>query len=91
MKIRSIIRLSFLFLLVMAGACTKLDENKYLYDTVNSDGFYQTDAELSSAVGAAYANLSGVASNNHYLTINEVTTVAFASTARSRKPSTRSC
>jgi hypothetical protein len=74
MKIRSIIRLSFLILLVMAGACTKLDENKYLYDTVNSDGFYQTDAELSSAVGAAYANLSGVASNNHYLTINEVMT-----------------
>ncbi|HEY4112353.1 RagB/SusD family nutrient uptake outer membrane protein [Puia sp.] len=74
MKMRSIIRLSFLILLVMAGACTKLDETKYLYDTVNSEGFYQTDAELSSAVGAAYANLSGIASNNHYLTINEVTT-----------------
>jgi len=74
MKIRSIIRLSVLFLLLMAGACTKLDETKYLYDKVNSTGFYQTDAELSSAVGAAYANLSGIASNNHYLTINEVTT-----------------
>lgn len=74
MKIRSIIRLSVLVLLVSVGACTKLDETKYLYDTVNSDGFYQTDAELSSAVGAAYSNLTGVASNNHYLTINEVTT-----------------
>jgi len=74
MKISSIIRFSFLFLLLLAGACTKLDETKYLYDTVNSTGFYQTDAELSSAVGAAYANLSGIASNNHYLTINEVTT-----------------
>jgi starch-binding outer membrane protein, SusD/RagB family len=74
MKIQSIIRLSVLLLLGMVGACTKLDETKYLYDTVNSSGFYQTDAELSSAVGAAYANLSGIASNNHYLTINEVTT-----------------
>jgi len=73
MKIRFIIRLSVLVLLVTVGSCTKLDETKYLYDTVNSDGFYQTDAELSSAVGAAYANLSGVASNNHYLTIGEVT------------------
>jgi len=58
----------------MTSACTKLDETKYLYDTVNGTDFYNTDAELSSAVGAAYANLSGVASNNHYLTINEVTT-----------------
>ncbi|HLZ89248.1 MAG TPA: hypothetical protein VKQ52_18455, partial [Puia sp.] len=67
MKISLIIRLSVLVMLITVGSCTKLDETKYLYDTVNADGFYQTDAELSSAVGAAYANLTSVAGNNHYL------------------------
>ncbi|HWK03674.1 MAG TPA: RagB/SusD family nutrient uptake outer membrane protein [Puia sp.] len=74
MKIQSIYKVSISLLLISGLSCTKLDETKYLYDTVNSTGFYQTDAELSSAVGAAYANLTGVASNNHYLTINEATT-----------------
>src|SRR5258708_1962788 len=70
----SIRKLTFLLLLATIGACTTLDETKYLYDTVNSDGFYQTDAELSSAVGAAYSNLAAIGSNNHYLTINEAMT-----------------
>ena len=55
-------------------SCTKLDEDKYLFDKVTGDQFGKTDLEISSAVGAAYSNLSGVASNNHYLTMNEVTT-----------------
>jgi hypothetical protein len=74
MKIKLITKISGILLLFYGISCTKLDENNYLFDTVNSNGFYQTDAELSSAVGAAYANLSGIASNNHLLTINEVTT-----------------
>ncbi|WP_431213510.1 RagB/SusD family nutrient uptake outer membrane protein [Puia sp. P3] len=74
MKYNIIIRTSVLASLVFIGSCTKLDETKYLYDTVNSDGFYQTDAELSSAVGAAYSNLSGIASNNHFIPINEAMT-----------------
>src|SRR5258708_20020860 len=68
------IKIGVLLLLTIIGSCTTLDETKYLYDTVNSDGFYQTDAELSSAVGAAYSNLSAIGSNNHYLTINEAMT-----------------
>src|SRR5450432_267940 len=72
MKMNIIYRISILLLLFSWISCTKLDEN--LYDTVNANNFYKTDAELSSAVGAAYSNLTGVASNNHYLTINEVTT-----------------
>jgi hypothetical protein len=72
MRQNTIPRLTVLLLLAVFGSCTKLDETKYLYDTVNGDNFYNTDAELSSAVGAAYANLSGIASNNHLIPINEV-------------------
>ena len=49
-------KIGVLLMLTIIGSCTKLDETKYLYDTVNSDGFYQTDAELSSAVGAFFGS-----------------------------------
>src|SRR5450432_1546599 len=74
MKIKLVIRISMVVLLLTVISCTKLNENKYLFDTVNSNGFYQTPAELSSAVGAAYANLTGIASNSNFIPINEVTT-----------------
>ena len=66
MKIKSVIRISMVVLLLTVISCTKLNENDYLFDTVNSNNFYQTDAELSSAVGAAYSNLAKMASNGHF-------------------------
>ena len=48
-------KFSFLVCLLVIGSCTKLDERELLFDTVTSDNFYQTDAELASAVGAAYS------------------------------------
>lgn len=74
MKSRFFKKILIAGLLVSGLSCTKLDEGKYLYDKVTGDQFGKTDLEVQSAVGAAYANLSGIASNNHYLTINEVTT-----------------
>lgn len=74
MKFNLITKISVMMLLIIGTSCTKLDENKYLFDTVNSNGFYETPAELSSAVGAAYANLTGIASNTNFIPINEVTT-----------------
>ncbi|MEO6722861.1 MAG: RagB/SusD family nutrient uptake outer membrane protein [Ferruginibacter sp.] len=61
-------------LLVSGFSCTKLDEAPYLFDRVTADQFGGTDLELSSAVGVAYSNLSGVGGNNHYIPLNEVTT-----------------
>ncbi len=55
------------------AACTKLDEEELLYDTVIADNFYKTDAELASAVGAAYGNLYGIGGNNHVFPLGEVT------------------
>ena len=46
-------------------ACTDLDEKKLLYDTVITDNFYKTDAEVASAVRAAYQPLYGFGGNNH--------------------------
>lgn len=60
--------------LLSALSCTKLNESDYLFDKVTGDQFGKTDLELSSAVGAAYSNLSGVGGNNHYIPLNEVTT-----------------
>jgi len=74
MKSKSFINILFTVLLIAGLSCTKLDEDQYLYDRVTGDQFGQTELEISSAVGAAYSNLRGVASNNHYLTMNEVTT-----------------
>lgn len=61
-------------LLVSGVSCTKLDEAPYLFDKVTGDQFGKTDLEVSSAVGAAYSNLSGIGGNNHYIPLNEVTT-----------------
>ena len=52
----------------------KLNEKDLLYDTVISDNFYKTDAELASAVGAAYSPLFGFGGNGHMIPLNEVTT-----------------
>lgn len=59
--------------LLVIGSCTKLDEQDLLFDTVTSDNFYQTDAELASAVGAAYSPLFGIGGNNHVFPLAEVT------------------
>ena len=74
MKIKLVIKTSMVVLLLTVISCTKLNENDYLFDTVNSDNFYQTDAELSSAVGAAYSNLAKMASNGTFIPSEEVTT-----------------
>ncbi len=74
MKPVTIIKTSVLALLLVVGSCTKLDEKSLLYDTVISDNFYKTDAELASAVGAAYSPLFGFGGNNHMIPLNEVTT-----------------
>ena len=73
MKLITITRFS-LIALVLVTSCTKLDEKKLLYDTVISENFYKTDAELASAVGAAYSPLFGFGGNNHMIPLNEVTT-----------------
>ncbi|MEO6315915.1 MAG: RagB/SusD family nutrient uptake outer membrane protein [Chitinophagaceae bacterium] len=71
----SVLKLFIIAGLLLAGvSCTKLDESGYIYDRVTGAQFGKTDLEISSSVGAAYSNLSGMASNNHYLTMNEVTT-----------------
>jgi starch-binding outer membrane protein, SusD/RagB family len=64
----------FLIALTFFASCTKLDEKELLYDTVIQDNFLQTDAELASAVAAAYAPLYGFGGNNHQIPLNEVTT-----------------
>ena len=61
-------------LLLFGLSCTKLDEHPYLYDKVTGDQFGKTDLEVSSLVGRAYSNLSGIGGNNHYNPLNEVTT-----------------
>jgi starch-binding outer membrane protein, SusD/RagB family len=73
MKSITIARLS-LIALILGASCTKLEEKELLYDTVISDNFYKTDAELASAVGAAYSPLFGFGGNNHMIPLNEVTT-----------------
>ncbi len=59
--------------LLVFGSCTKLDEKELLFDTVTSDNFYRTDAELASAVGAAYSPLFGIGGNNNVFPLGEVT------------------
>lgn len=61
-------------LLFLSISCTKLEEDQYLYDRVQSELFGKNDLELSSLVGAAYSNLAGVGGSNHYIPLNEVTT-----------------
>ena len=61
-------------LLFTGLSCTKLDETPYLYDKVTGDRIGKTDLEVSSLVGAAYSNMAGIGSNNHYNPLGEVTT-----------------
>jgi starch-binding outer membrane protein, SusD/RagB family len=71
---RYIKKLSLLGLLLV-GACTNLDEDDVLYDTVTSDKFYKTDREILSAVGAAYSNLFGsFGGADNIMPLYEVTT-----------------
>ena len=65
---------NFLIILTLFASCTKLDEKDVLYDTVIQDNFLKTDAELASAVAAAYTPLYGFGGNNHQIPLNEVTT-----------------
>ena len=74
MKPITITKASVFALALVVGSCTKLDEKSLLYDTVIADNFYKTDAELASAVGAAYSPLFGFGGNNHMIPLNEVTT-----------------
>jgi hypothetical protein len=62
MKSIKITQFSLIALLITVS-CTKLDEKDVLYDTVISENFYKTDAELASAVGAAYSPLFGFGGN----------------------------
>jgi len=64
----------FLIVLALFASCTKLDKKDVLYDTVIQDNFLKTDAELASAVAAAYTPLYGFGGNNHQIPLNEVTT-----------------
>ncbi len=69
-----IFKISLIGGLLFTGlSCTKLDEGPYLYDKVTGDQFGKTDLEISSAVAAAYSNLAGMGSNNHYNPLGEVT------------------
>lgn len=65
---------NFLIAMTLFASCTKLDEKELLYDTVIGENFLKTDAELASAVAAAYAPLYGFGGNNHQIPLNEVTT-----------------
>lgn len=51
MKIQSILAAG---LLMMFGACTDLSEN--LYDKINANEYGQTDSEIASIMGRAYAS-----------------------------------
>jgi starch-binding outer membrane protein, SusD/RagB family len=74
MKPISIIKFVLIGLLLGQVSCTNLDEKDLLYDQVIAENFYKTDAELASAVGAAYLPLYGFGGNNHMIPLNEVTT-----------------
>ena len=64
----------FLIAITLFASCTKLDEKELLYDTVIGENFLKTDAELASAVAAAYTPLYGFGGNVHQIPLNEVTT-----------------
>lgn len=72
---KKIISIKFsLVALLLVASCTDLDEKDLLYDKVTSDDFYQTEIEILSAVGGAYANLYGFAGDGSIYPLNEVTT-----------------
>jgi starch-binding outer membrane protein, SusD/RagB family len=69
-----LIRKFFAVGLLLAGACTDLDEEDLLYDTVTTKTFYKNDQELLSAIGGAYSNLYGAfGSSSHIWPAYEVT------------------
>ena len=76
MKSKVVTKLVAAVSLISAFSCTKLDETDVIYDRVLGSQFGQTNLEVNSAVGAAYANLAGIGGNNHYLPLGEVTSDA---------------
>ncbi|WP_336514993.1 RagB/SusD family nutrient uptake outer membrane protein [Pollutibacter soli] len=72
MKLNKLITASVAASVCFTLSCTKLDETELLYDTVTSANFYKTDAELASAVGAAYNNLYGLLGNGNIFSVQEV-------------------
>src|SRR5690349_8638136 len=72
MKLNKLITASVAASVCFTLSCTKLDETELLYDTVTADKFYKTDAELASAVGAAYNNIYGLLGNGNIFSVQEV-------------------
>lgn len=66
MKKISYIKTSLVALL-LGTACTDLDEQELLYDRVTTDNFYQTELEILSAVGGAYANMYGAFGSDQHI------------------------
>jgi starch-binding outer membrane protein, SusD/RagB family len=61
--------------LLLMAACTNLDEEDLLFDTVTNKTFYRTDQELLSAIGGAYSNLYGsFGGSGNIWSAHEVTT-----------------
>lgn len=58
-------------MLVFAPACTDLDEE--LFNQVTPDTFFETDAQVASALGAAYTNLSQLGNNNTLMPMQGIT------------------
>ena len=65
-------KLLIVALIILWTSCTKLDETDVLYDRVVGSQFGRTDLEVQSAVGAAYANLSGMGGSGHYTPLGGV-------------------
>jgi hypothetical protein len=59
---------------LLAAACTNLDEKDILYGNITSEDFYRNPQEIASAVASAYVNLYNFGGNNHMIPLNEVTT-----------------
>ncbi len=72
MKLNKLIKISVAASVCFSLSCTKLDETELLYDTVTTANFYKTDAELASAVGAAYSNIYGILGNGNIFSVGEV-------------------
>ena len=65
------ITLMVCFVLVIAPSCTDLEEE--LFSEVSADSFFQTEAELISALGAAYTSLYPFMGSGGFWGANEVT------------------
>jgi starch-binding outer membrane protein, SusD/RagB family len=73
MNIKLSRKIALITLIIVSVSCTKLKETDVLYDRVVGSQFGRNDLEVSSMVGAAYANLAGMGGNNHYFPLEEVT------------------